>query len=211
MPTRVTSVLALTALVWGSPLSALASNDSNAEETWVNIQGEVAKVRPESFVLDHGYGQLRIDMDRLDDYPENFKLQQGDEVNITGRLDASFHSSQFLQASSIYVDRLGAFFYKTGNQARNGGEWAVDTDVGEGTVTMIGTVQSVNHAAARFVINSGDRKLLVTTDTLPYNPLDEKGYRRIEEGARVRVEGRLDERFFDEGQLKAIRITRLEG
>lgn len=212
MQRLIVAMLSVMALLGaGAACAVEKDNETDNKDTWVNLQGHVAAVNPEGFVLDYSYGTLRVDMSGLESYQNEFTLKKGDKVNITGRVDANFYASKTLEASNLYVSRLGSFFYKTSERSPGGGQWIAGPMVEEGKVTYVGTVRAVNHASQRFVIHAGGKTLLVNTQTLSYDPLDEKGYRQVEKGDRVRVEGRIDGRLEDQGQLKADRVTRLEG
>jgi hypothetical protein len=75
-------------------------------------------------------------------------------------------------------------------------------------VSFMGTVTRINNAR-EFTIRSGKRPILVDTDEMPYNPLDNQGDQRIEIGERVRVVGTLDRDFFERDEIKAAAIMTL--
>jgi uncharacterized protein YdeI (BOF family) len=64
-----------------------------------------------------------------------------------------------------------------------------------------GTVTEVKDE--EFTLNTGYRELTVEVEEMPYNPLDEKGYQRIEVGDRVSVAGEMDDDLFEGKELVA--------
>lgn len=74
---------------------------------------------------------------------------------------------------------------------------------------MRGTVRSID--GRELTIDTGPRMLTVDTATMPYNPLDDKGYISIDRGDYVSVTGTMGEDFWDERELMADRIVVLHG
>ena len=60
-----------------------------------------------------------------------------------------------------------------------------------------------------FIVDTGFRKVEVDTDTLAYNPLDDKGFTQIDLGDRVRVSGIVDDEFFDGKEVDASYVTEI--
>ena len=85
--------------VYGFP--ALVLEDG----TWVSVSGKVAKVGDREFLIEAGDGRIQIDTigmayNPLDDTGFQ-KIEKGDRVSVTGRLDLDFFERREIQADTI--------------------------------------------------------------------------------------------------------------
>jgi len=78
-----------------------------------------------------------------------------------------------------------------------------------GSYSYVGTVHSVAPDEMEFTIDTGDSAVTVDVSELSYNPLDDEGYQKVEEGDRVSVIGELDIRYFDLNELTADSVATL--
>jgi hypothetical protein len=60
-----------------------------------------------------------------------------------------------------------------------------------------------------FTLNTGTRSIRVEVDEMPYNPLDDEGYQKIELGDRVSVSGVIDDDLFEGRELVASSVVDL--
>lgn len=201
--------LIITTLAMGF-VSVLGAEDpyTQPDDSWISISGEVDSVYGDSFTLDYGDGLVTVEMDDWDWYDENSALLEGDTVTVWGRIDDDLFETTSIEASSVYVQGLNSYFYA--NPADEEEDWYIDVPVYSYTVTtpiviaeaeVRGTVSSVGER--EFTINTGDRMLTVDTSALDYNPLDDKGYQKVEEGDKVLVQGTMDAGFFGDRELDA--------
>jgi len=77
----------------------------------------------------------------------------------------------------------------------------VSDTVVRGSVSAVGDDQ--------FTVDMEGTELTVSTDALGYDPLDDLGYQRIEQGDRVSVSGDMEEGFFGGTELAADAIVEL--
>lgn len=165
---------------------------ARADDTWISIDGEVEAVTANAFTLNYGKGTVTVEMDDADRYAEGYSLKKGDEVTVSGIIDDDFYEATSIEASSVYVENLGAYFYASAVDEE-------DTFVTIGPVVVSdtifqGTVSSVSDDS--FTLDSGKQKLTVNVDEMAYNPLDDKGFQKLKEGDRVSVTGNMDYELF---------------
>jgi uncharacterized protein YdeI (BOF family) len=181
--------------------SALAVNPYvKLNNTWINISGTVKNVTADSFTLDYGDGTVIVEMDDGDRDADGYKLLSGDKVTVNGKIDDDFFEKTSIEASSVYVEKLGTFFFAS---AVDEEDYAanlitpvvVSTTVAQGVVTKV-----EDHS---FNINNGQKSLTVDVSKMVYNPLDDQGYQKIDVGDLVRVTGRMDKGFFTGRRLVA--------
>ncbi|REJ72301.1 MAG: hypothetical protein DWQ34_07030 [Planctomycetota bacterium] len=181
-----------------------------ADETWISIDGTVESVSANSFELDYGTGIVTVEMDDGDRDADGYKFVKGDKVRVSGMVDDDLYETTTIEASSVYVENLGTYFYASAIDDED-----VDTFVTyttpiavSGTVVQ-GIVTDVETFGSDFVINTGERSLTVDTDKMPYDPLDDEGYQKIEVGDRVSVTGDMERKFFEGREFSAESIVTL--
>lgn len=204
----VAMVLAASLLTTSGAAAAKPDPYARADETWISISGQVDAVSPDSFLLDYGDGMITVEMDDGDRDADGYKLVQGDKVTVNGRIDDDFYQRTTIEASSVYVEKLGTYFFASAMDEEEPFHWYVyAVPVVAGSTVVQGTVTSVGDA--EFTLNSGPMGVEVEVDEMPYNPLDDTGYQKIETGDVVRVAGDMDSQVFDGRVLKASTIVTL--
>lgn len=198
------AIFALAALL-ASP--AIAQDPyEKPDDSWISISGTVGTVFPQSFTLDYGDGIVTVEMDDWDHDADAYKLMQGDEVVVTGRIDDDLFESTKIEAGTVYVEDLNTYFYASA--ADEEGHWAaVTTPIVISETTVVGTVTSVD--GREFQVDTMTTDLTVDTREMAYNPLDEEGFQQIEVGDRVRVSGDLETEFFLGRELMADSVITL--
>lgn len=166
---------------------------AKADDTWISIDGKIESVKANSFILNYGDGTVIVEMDDADRYAEGYNLKKGDKVNVSGVIDDDFYETTSIEASSVFVENLGAYFYASSVDDE-------DSFVTIGTVVVSdtvfqGTISSVDDDS--FTLDTGNQKLTVNVDEMAYNPLDDEGYQKLKKGDRVTVSGDMDYEFFE--------------
>lgn len=181
------------------------------DESWITLTGTVVSADTDSFLLDYGEGLITVEMDDWDWYGDAYAILSGDEVTVYGRVDDDLYETTSIEASSVYVDQMNTYFYAS----------SADEEITEGYYTvpvvssvyvdadlqLVGKVSSVS--GREFTLNTGNRKVQVDTSEMLYNPMDDKGFQRIQKGDRVQVSGDLDSDVFEKRELMAESIITL--
>ena len=180
-----------------------------ADETWITISGEVEAVNRDRFTLDYGDGLVIVEMDDGDRDADAYKLLKGDKVTVSGRIDDDFFEATKIEASSVFVENLGTtFFASSVDEETSEGLFAIVSVPVEMAKTSIqGTVTDVD--AYEFSVDAGVADVRVDINEMPYNPLDDKGYQKIDVGDRVRVSGNIDIDLFEGQELVADSVIKL--
>ena len=163
------------------------------DEAWVSINGKVEAVTPDSFTLDYGGGLIVVEMDDGDRDADAYKLMEGDQVNVIGKIDDDLFETTTIEASTVYVEKLGTTFFASAVDEEDvvlSAEVPLDLTV----TTVRGTVESLGDE--QFTLDTGPTDLTVVTGGLGYDPLDDTGYQQVDIGDRVSVSGDIDEQFF---------------
>lgn len=180
-----------------------------ADNTWITLSGEVESVDRDSFMLDYGDGYILVEMDDGDRDADAYKLLKGDRVTVSGQIDDDFFETTKIEASSVYVENIGTTFFAS----------SVDEETSEGLVATVsvpvvvaetvvqGTVTDVN--TSEFTVDAGLHNMRVDVSDMPYNPLDDEGYQKIDVGDRVRVSGDIDSDLFEGRELVADTLIKL--
>lgn len=183
-----------TTIVAAMVFSMTASADNpakHADNAWISVSGTVKSVSDDSFKLDHGKGMITVEMDTGDRHADSYKLKRGDIVTVAGMIDKSFYDETTLNARSLYVKDVDTYFYSS---------LANDSDAviasaqprPPANTWLQGKVNSVSEAQDHFVVNTATQPITVEVHDMRYNPLDEKGYQKVELGDVVRVYGEME-------------------
>ena len=188
--------------------TAMAENPyEKPDNTWISISGKVKSVSADSFLLDYGEGEITVEMDDGDRDADAYKLIAGDEVTVNGMIDDDFFEKTTIEASSVYVEKLGTTFFASAVDEEDYYFVTLTTPVILSSLTVQGTVTSVSDE--EFTLNTGLRSLTVEVEEMFYNPLDDDGFQKIEEGDFVRVTGTMDDDLFEGREMVAESIVEL--
>ena len=177
------------------------------DEAWISMSGTVDSVSADTFTLDYGDGSIFVEMDDGDRDGDAYKLIPGDKVTVTGRVDDDLFESTSIEASSVYLEKLGTTFHASAADEEDL-FIAVTTPIVISQTTVVGTVEDVGDNYFR--VDTGQQDVNVMTAGMGYDPLDDEGYQKVEAGDRVHVTGKLDEDFFTAPELMADSIVVLE-
>lgn len=180
------------------PNPYLKPNDS-----WIGISGTVESVQPDRFMLNYGDGIVLVEMDDGDRDADAYQLTKGDKVTVSGRIDDDFFEQTKIEAAYVFVENLGTTFFASSVDEEDWtrSEGSVLPPITLFNMVVSGTVTKVNHDD--FLIDTGDRMLRVDVSAMPFDPLDDEGYLKIDEGDRVKVLGTMDVSLFEGRQLVA--------
>lgn len=207
-------------MILSSSLLALAAlggaqdPETAPDETWISLTGNVVSSSVQDFTLEYGEGLIRVEMDDWDWYDEAQRIVPGERVTVYGRIDDGLYEQRSIEADSVYVFERNTFFYA--NDVDEEGDYTAfphfvygyGRTLPDGSwMTISGTVQAVD--GREFTLDNGFRKVVVDTDEMAYNPLDDLGFQKVDEGDRVSVTGTLDNDFFEKDELKAETIVSL--
>lgn len=195
-----TAALAVVALA-ASP--AAASDAATAPNgTSVSLTGKVVKATPDAFRLDYGDGVMTIEMDDFDFEAEGTGILMNDEVTVYGVVDDDLFEKRTIEASSVYDRNLGTVFYASPIDEEDFGE--VPTSLPAGEAEFKGVVTNVD--GRRFTLDSGPRMVHVDTSEMAINPMDDKGYLKVEKGDIIKARGQVDTSLFVHNELHAMAL-----
>jgi len=159
---------------------ALATNPyTQPDGTWISVSGTVLDARDNAFTLDYGEGAVAVEMDDWSLDADGAALVDGDKVTVYGKVDDDFAEFTTIEASSVYIESLGRYFYASAADEESL-RFSIVTPIVVGDVELVGTVSSVG--TDEFTVNYGADNITVDTSELINNPLDNKGVRKISEG-----------------------------
>lgn len=210
---RTAISLAISSALVAAPTAALAAEKApylKPDGSWITLSGTVTSTADETFKLDYGGGLVTVEMDDWDWYDEDSGILSGDKVTVYGEVDDDTFENTKIEASSVYVENLGTYFFASATDEENFTDLdvapTVPIDVGDLTIT--GTVQSVN--GREFTIDSALQQMKVDTTLMPYNPMDNEGYQQIDKGDLVTVTGNTEYDTFEKQELMAESVVTLD-
>lgn len=204
------------AVALAAPAMAQTSPDSDANATveatdgeWLSLSGSVVSVAPDSFVLDYGAETISVEMDDYDWFEED-AVTVGDEVVVTGRMDADFWENRKVEANSVYIESRGTMYFASAADEEGFvfPVLALDPLANGESVSLTGEVTGVVGDEIR--LDAGLMEYRVDVGELDYDPLDSDGVQRISAGDRVYVVGSMDSSdLFDAREIDAHSLTEL--
>lgn len=188
---------------------ALAEDPKNvSDDSWISLSGTIVEAKPDSFRLDHGSGVITVEMDDFDFYPEGYKLLENDKVVVSGIVDDDLFEKKTIEASAVFVENLGTHFYANPADEEDFSQWSVSVPVVLEQVEVTGKISAVN--GREVTLDSGTSAVRVDTKQLGYNPMDDKGFLKLEKGDRVKVGGDIDPELFGKHEVIADWIIELD-
>lgn len=177
----------------------------------VAMSGTVETAGLETFGLNYGDGVVTVEMDDWDYDADAAPLEAGDDVTVYGYIDDGFYEDRTIEASSVWEAESNTFHYASGADEEL--DWALYASPAEAWagpgITLTGLVESVD--GREFVLSPAvGSNVEVDTGSMSYNPLDNEGVQRVDEGDIVSVSGRMDEALFDNTELSADSVILLE-
>jgi len=207
---RTVGILTL-GLVFTCSAAMAAAPKTAPDDSWISVSGTVTSVEADSFILDYGKDTITVEMDDGDRDADGYKLQFGDKVTVSGKIDDDFFEQRTIEASSVYVENLNTTFYASAIDEEDlaaTGPAIITTPVYVSEAIVEGTITRIA-GDEEFVISTGTGQLMVETDALPYDPLDNTGYQQLDVGDRVSVSGRMDYDFIEGREFVAESIVTL--
>jgi uncharacterized protein YdeI (BOF family) len=171
------------------------------------MSGVVVSAGASAFTLDYGNGTVLVEMDDWDWYGDAYGLLEGDRVTVYGRVDDDFFEVAKIEAGSVYVEALNTYYYASASDEEGAAYEIVATPDDDSIVHYTGTVSGVD--GREFTLDTGTREVRVDTSEMVYNPMDDKGYQKVEEGDFVRVGGAFEDNFFEARELTAQSVMTL--
>ncbi len=190
---------------------AKVSDKMNGES--ITISGKVSEVRANTFKLKTADRDILVEMDDHSSWiADGFKLRDGDEVVVYGRVDQDLFEKKKIEAGTVYVKNINTTFYANSadeeDRAYTPTNYSYFSGLKEGAfVDIKGKITKVS--GREFTIDTGLRNVKVDTNSLLYNPLDKKGFTRLEPGDQVRVTGNVQNEYFDDKEVSAATVIEL--
>jgi uncharacterized protein YdeI (BOF family) len=207
---RIAWTLAAIGVVALASGTALAETNpyTQPDDTWISISGTVQSVTRDAFTLDYGESAVTVEMDDGDRDADAYKLLEGDKVSVYGKIDDDFFEATTIEASRVYVEKLGTYFYASAVDEEEVDSYVyLQTPVVVADTVLQGTVTEVD--GDEFTLATGDRVITVEVEDMPYDPLDDRGYQKVRAGDRVSVRGEMDYDLFEGREFVAESIVTL--
>lgn len=179
----------------------------------VTITGKVSDVKADSFKLNFQGKTILVEMDDYSSWiKDGFKLANGDDVIVSGKIDKDFMEKKKVEAGSVYVKNIDTYFYASivdeedltyfptayGELGKLPEGVAIDL---QGKITQV--------RGREFTVDTGLRRVTIDTSTMGYNPMDDSGFTLLDVGDRVRVSGKVEDNVFDTREVAASYVREL--
>ena len=170
----------LLVFVISMPSSLAAKNPyTQPNNTWIRLAGTVKSVSADSFIMDYGSGVITVEMDDGDRDADGYNLFPGDKVIVNGKIDDDFFELTTIEAGSVYVEKLGTYFFASPVDEEDYNYYYSDVTIPiiVASTSVQGIVTEVdNH---EFKIDTALKTVTVDVHNMAYNPLDDKEFREL--------------------------------
>lgn len=201
----VGSFLALAVVAAPSISWSVASSPASFEDgAYAVLGGKVASIDGDEFMLDYGDGTIKVEMEAWPWEAEAMSkaLRVGDQVTVTGEIDDGWFDERELEADDIYVMREFTYFVLEPNP-NPAYSRSSSTRSEDGTfISARGEVTNID--GQEITIRSKSRELQVDTAEAQFD------VSRLAIGDRVFVEGEIDDGFWDEREISADSIVKID-
>lgn len=187
------------------------ANKTNGE--FVTLSGKVSDVKANSFTLNTNNNKVMVEMDDYSSWvADGFKLVNGDQVVVNGRVDKDFLEKKKVEAGSVYVKNIDTYFYASSADEEDltylPTTYSLVGSLPEGAqIDLQGDITKIQ--GREMTVDTGIRKIVVDTGDMGYNPLDNKGFTKLNVGDRVRVSGQVEDNLFETKEVAASYVTEL--
>ena len=174
---------------------------ARSDGQWLTLTGTIVSAAPNSFVLDYGAGNVVVEMDDWDPFPEGLLLKAGDQVTVSGLADQDLFLKKRIEARSVYVRNLNTYFFASNADEE---ELRSSARVATNVTTLADFTGRVSAIEGReFTLGTGPAAIRVDTSLMADNPLDAVGLQQIRVGDRVFAWGEVDFDAAEGAELKA--------
>lgn len=182
----------------------------------IAVTGIITSIADENLRVSYGMGELTVSMAGWDWRQDGAQktpppLSVGENVTVTGAVDAALFDRRILRAQSVFVQDRQSYFTATAREVTRS-PWSlrgmpISALYGRDPVTVRLAGEVVTVGQDEFSIEVGSLLVTISTASMTYNPLDEIGRQQIRSGDWVQVGGKLSNRLFEDRRLDAKRIT----
>lgn len=175
--------------------------------SWVGLKGQVVAHTPSQFTLDYGEGTILVETDDWDSVGDGWAINEGDKVTVYGMVDDGFYQRKRIEAGSVYIEDSNSMVTapSSADEERMPLSYSYFSVPAVADLQVAGKVTSISNR--NFTIDTGKRKITVDTLGMAYNPLDETGLQKIEQGDFVSVSGDLNLGMFNDALITADTIV----
>ena len=87
-----------------APIQAESLSPYQLQDTAdIKLSGRVTQASAHTFTLDYGKGSITVELDDYDSYEEGYNIVKGDQVIVTGKVDADPGQKRTIEASEVYI------------------------------------------------------------------------------------------------------------
>lgn len=186
-----------------TPMAGLQDN------AYIVLSGSVGDIRSDEFDLNYGSDKITVELDRFgwDDDAASY-LIKGESVTVRGYIDDNFLEGREIEAYSVSLNDSFVYYYLTDVDPVFVTYYDKRDTLDEGTfVTATGIVSK--SSGDEFTITNKNGSSRVDVSELGYNPFDDEGLQKIEDGDKVFVFGDINNDFYDTKEIMADGVVEL--
>ena len=129
----------------GVPLQAQQASPYRAKNgDEIKLAGKVSKAAAKTFLLDYGKGTITVEMDDYDSFEEGFNIVDGDQVIVTGRVDADPGQKRTIEARRVLIPAIDLELFASATDEEDTESKVFTQSLSDGTeVDLRGIIKSI--------------------------------------------------------------------
>ena len=111
----------------------------------IKIAGKVSKAKASTFLLDYGQGSITVELDDYDSYEEGFNIIDGDQVIVTGKVDADSGQKRTIEARRVFIPAIDLEIFASATDEEDTASKSFTQSLTDGTeVDLRGIIKNIN-------------------------------------------------------------------
>ena len=149
MPSLIFSRFAAAALIIASLGGGLQAQQTspyrlkNGDE--IKLAGKVSNAKANTFLLDYGRGSITVELDDYDSYEEGLNIVDGDQVVVTGKVDADSGQKRTIEARRVLIPAIDLEIFASATDEEDTASKAFTQSLTDGTeVDLRGIIKNID-------------------------------------------------------------------
>ena len=201
---KLTSKLTIAALTLFSAGPLLtASPYTQANNSWIELDGRVTSVDTRSFILDYGKGTIRVEIDDYDWFEEAYNVLENDRVKVRGKVDADPNQERSIEAETVRLKDHGVTLQANADDEEDLTEnFVPPLPVQTASVEIRGTVESFQNGIMLVKTEDGMHRVDLKKSSL-YSTQGKKISHTLRTGDFISVVGKEDKKLLGADEIDA--------
>ena len=122
----------------------------------IKLSGRVTEAAAHTFTLDYGKGSIVVELDDYDSYEEGLNIVKGDQVVVSGKIDADPGQKRTIEASEVFIPAADLRIYASAHDEEDHESKAFTQRLSDGTkVELRGVIKNIKSGVCTIQSSQG--------------------------------------------------------